>query len=177
MARRFPTRGFTRGSKRQTSWEFGFFSTGMTAVPANSVVLLASITAAALDDDAPATIIRTRGVIGVSSDQTGADEQQLGGVGLTLVNDNARISGVAAVPAPVIDLDWDGWFVHQLFVQRQLFASNIGWHPNAVTQYEVDSKAMRKFTGEESLVLVAENTHPTHGLNIAVFLRILIKAG
>ena len=172
MARR-RSRGFVRtGPRRQTDWQFGFISSSFVTVPASSKVLLASIAGSLLDVNAPSTIIRTRGILTITSDQTGAVEEQLGAVGLTLVSDAALSVGVTAIPGPISDFGWDGWFLHQFFADENLAGSN-----QSRMTFELDSKAMRKYTGDDALVLMAENSHATHGLQVAIFLRILIKAG
>jgi len=172
MARR---RGnFTsRAPRRLTDWQLGFITNAYVTVPANSKVLLASITAAMLATVAPATIIRTRGIVSVTSDQAAAVEEQLGGIGLTFVSELARAAGVASIPGPVSDFGWEGWFVHQFFAQKQ----QLGANANMSQVYEIDSRAMRKFDDDSGLALVAENIDTTEGLDIAVFLRILVKAG
>ena len=169
----------TRRSQRLTEWLLGFVSTDTTTIPASSKVLLASIPGTALDAFSPATIIRTRGSVYVGSDQSAADEVQVGGLGLTFVSETAQAAGVASLPGPITQFGWEGWLWYQMFAQ--LGTRNTGG--GTITRlsggqvYEVDSKAMRKFTSDQSLVLVAENSHAAMGLVVMVQLRILVKAG
>ena len=173
MARRARSTGFRQVSRCQTDWSLGFLTTTFTVLAANTKVLAASLSGAALDPIAPSTIIRTRGVISIISDQAASTEDQIGAVGLTFVSDVARAAGVGSVPGPVTDFGWEGWFMHQFFAQ----AGNVNLGAGPSNQIEIDSKAMRKFTGDDALILVVENAHTSFGLEFAVMLRILIKAG
>jgi len=179
MARRgnFRSNIPSRGSKRLTDWLINFEQTALLAVPANSKVLVASIAAATMTINAPFTIIRTRGALGVFSDQTAAAEQQLGAIGITLVSDLARAAGVASLPGPATDSNWEGWFWHQWFVNKLQIADATGFAARGGVYFEVDSKAMRKVDSSDALVIVAENSHATHAFEIGVSLRILTKAG
>ena len=164
-----------RGSKRLVDWELGIFSTGFTAVAEGSKVLVASFSAAALDPVAPATIVRTRLRISVESNQVIASEDQLGAFGLSFQNEVARALGVTGLAGPVTDFNFD-WFVYQPICQRTTFVDGTGFR-RIDTEYEIDSKAMRKFSGGSALVIMAENISSTDAFRIAVEGRILIKAG
>ena len=94
---------------------------------------------------------------------------------MALINETARALGVTAIPGPGTDSLYDGWFVHQFVMQKLIRASGVGFTEGQV--YEIDSKAMRKFEGDEGLVFMVENNSPTDGFDIIVGLRILIKAG
>ena len=85
-------------------------------VAAASKVLIGSFTLAGVN--AGVTVRRTRGEYSIISDQTGADEDQLGAWGMVVVNDIAVAAGVASLPGPVTDLDDDGWFVWEPFLQH-----------------------------------------------------------
>ena len=167
---------FRRGPKRLTEWSILFTNAGVSVIAANSKVLVASITGAQLSGLVPGTIVRTRGTLSIGSDQKAADETQVGSIGLALVSEQARAAGVASLPSPDTDPAYD-WFVYQSFAQRFFFSDATGTSPNAIFQMEIDSKAMRKFGGDQAIVLVAENTHPTDGYAMALFLRILVKDG
>ena len=58
------------------------------------------------------TVLRTVGILSISSDQSGAAEQQIGAFGMICVSDSAVAIGVTAMPDPVVDADDDGWFVY-----------------------------------------------------------------
>ncbi len=176
MANRGRIQSFARrGPRRQTDWAFGFITTARVAVPASSKVLLASLTAALIDPFRPFTIVRTRGILLIESDQTAVSESQMGGVGLTFVSEPARVAGAASLPGPTTDFGHEGWFMHQFVTSRVEVASAIGAQNPAGTQYVIDSKAMRK--DGDALVLMAENTNGTSAFTVTVFLRLLMKAG
>ena len=168
-----------RRTQRLTEWLFGFVTTDSVTVPASSKVLLASIPGTALDIITPATIVRTRGTLFVASDQSAADELQLGAVGLTFVSETAQAAGAASLPGPMTNFGFEGFFWYQMF--GQLGTRNTGG--GTITRlsggqvYEIDSRAMRKFTSDQSLVLMAENVHATMGLVVIVQIRMLVKAG
>ena len=179
MARsRFQSRFAGRGPRRQTDWALQTISTTFVNVPAASVVLLSSFTSTQLASLAPATLIRQRGILSVASDQGAASEDQIGAVGCGFVTDRARIAGAASLPSPISDAGWEGWMWIQSFAQQYQFGTAVGRQPNMVPfTYVIDSKAMRKFTGDEALVLMGENVHATHGFEVSVLMRGLIKAG
>ncbi len=163
-------------SRRQTDWSILVIPVGTTNIAGNSKVLAASITAAALDAITPFTIVRTRGILSVGSDQRAATENQLGSLGIGLVNEVARALGVTALPGPSSQATDNRWFVHQFYSQRLSVTTDIGVEPNFFTQYVIDSKAMRKVTFDQGLVFMFENTAAT-GHDIFLSLRMLIKAG
>ncbi len=169
MPRRQIQRAFRTGSKRQTDWAFGFFTSAFIAIPANSKVLLSSIPSSTLLTFAPSTIIRTRGMVSVITDTGSATEQQIGSVGLALVSDIARAAGAASIPGPSQEATWDGWFVHQFFAQKFAFGTGVAFNSNAANNMTIDSKAMRKFETDQALVLMVQNDHATHAFDIAAF--------
>ena len=179
MANRIVRSSFAgRRSKRATDWAIGANSTGGITVPAASKVLLIGFSAATLAPQAPATIVRTRGVLTIFSDQGAAAENQIGAFGIALVNDTARALGPTAIPGPSSVSLWDGWFVFQEFHQNFTFGSAVGTQQGgAGMSYVLDSKAMRKFEGDQGLVVMIENGHATHGLAVMFGFRMLVKAG
>ena len=111
MARR---RDFVRGAvairqKRLTSWFQ--FQPGRTAFSSVGGTVLFSLNAAALALR-PFTIVRTRFLVSVVTDQVAADELVLGALGMAVVSDQAVAIGVTAVPTPITDMGSDLWFVH-----------------------------------------------------------------
>jgi len=176
MPPRIVRSGFRRGSVRATDWAFAFVSTGFVNVGANTKTLLFALSSAVLSTLTPFTIIRTRGYFAVASDQQAATENQLGAIGVVLVNDTARALGVTGIPGPATDALWDAWFVHDFFGQRYNVGSNIGFDAQVATRHVIDSKAMRKVESDEGMVLMIENNSSTAFL-ISVGMRFLIKAG
>ncbi len=165
-------RGSPRGGrvppfKPATQWE-SLQQSAEVVVAAGTKVLVGSFFT-----DEPTTIRRTRGLISWRSDQNAADELPMGAFGMVVVSDIAFAAGAASIPGPFTDADSDLWFVHQ-YVFAPMSISGAGPLRDAVVRpYEIDSKAMRKFTEEERVVLMWENGHATHGALSLTMLRVL----
>ena len=126
---------------------------------------------------APATIVRTRGQLGVGAAIRSSTQAQFGAFGICFVSEVARALGVTAIPGPATDALWDGWFVHQFFTQLLSVTTDVGISPDFFTQYVIDSKAMRKFDGDATgLVIMLENTG-ANAFDTSLGLRFLLKAG
>ena len=117
------------------------------------------------------TIVRTRGILSIRSDQAAVVEDQIGAVGFMLVTDEAVAAGAAAIPGPASEAGNDGWFVWVPFAQR---GADVGTMPTS-NQYVFDSKAMRKFQGGLQLVVMVENQSSVFGLAFQISFRILVK--
>jgi hypothetical protein len=98
----------------------------------------------------------------------------MGAFGMCVVSDNAFAAGAASIPGPFTDTDSELWFVHQ-YLFSPTTISGAGTLRDAMFQYEIDSKAMRKFTQEERIVLMVENGHATHGALFLLMLRLLFR--
>ena len=174
MARR---RDFVRGAgairqKRLSLW-FDFQPVSATFTGAGGTII-ASLNAAALALR-PFTIVRTRFLVSVISDQITASENYAGAVGVAVVSDQAVAVGVTAVPIPITDMSSDLWLMHQLFmasVQIEEASGNGAFLRS--TNFEIDSKAMRKVEDGQDLVVVGELAL-TSGFNITIGGRMLIK--
>ncbi len=178
MARNFTNRNqIRRPSRRHVGWDLAVVSVGFNVVPANSKLVLATVTVAGLSAVGPGTIVRTRGYFAVQSDQEAADETQVGSIGFGLVNSVAGTLGVTGLPGPSSEALWDGWFVHQFFTTQYTFETGIGFQTGGIFGMDIDSKAMRKFDQDQNIVVMVENTHATQGLSISLQARFLIKAG
>ncbi len=174
MAHRQFARGRGRlGSKRETSW-FDIALT-FTGIP-DAGIILNSLTALELAKR-PFTIVRTYLEVKILSDQAIASENQLAGIGLCVVSDQASAIGITAVPTPITDLGSDLWFVHQLVFSSFLFASAVGFvEPAGGISRTIDSRAMRKVNDAEDVLVVAEsNLTLGSGLTLMVGGRLLIK--
>ena len=145
------------GTRRQTSWAEGPFGT-ITGVTTNSTTVF-SVAQQAVEDGL--TIVRTRGELLVFlSASIGAFEGFRWGFGMGIVSQNAAGIGVTAVPQPLVDVGWDGWFVYETgtLVQAQAVttiesASNSG---SSFARIMIDSKAMWKFKNTDVIVAVLE---------------------
>jgi len=99
------------------------------------------------------TIVRTRGVVSYFP-SFGASLSFAGAFGMAVVTDRAVAAGVVSLPDPVSDSGWDGWFVWRSFANRVEFDTAAGVEL-AGRDFEVDSKAMRKMTDDETLIMIA----------------------
>ena len=166
-----------RISRRLTDWGVQLAVTARINVPANSKVLLASVPASVLEEQAPATIVRTRGYFATVTDSVAAGEDQIGAFGLALFNSVSLAAGIASLPSPDTNATFDGWFVWGAFGDTTMLNSAIGFQTKSTRRIEVDSKAMRKFDRDMGLALIVDNAHASHGFDCLFNLRMLLKAG
>ncbi len=171
MARRFgPRSAMVKRSDRIPTW-VGFTGVATTIV-GNASVLIGQGNAALLALR-PFTIIRTRAIVQVESDQAAASETVIGAFGAIVVQEEAAGVGITALPRPLTELDAQ-WFVYQAFINSFLFGDGTGFLEPSGTTYEVDSKSMRKVGLSETIVTVAESNTGQGGI-IRTQGRMLIK--
>lgn len=164
MAR--PRRAFGQKSSRLTQW-IGPAVQGPVGVASGGATALAF---AAFTESQ--TVIRTRGVVSINPQAVSADVDITGAVGICVVSDEARVAGVASMPEPFTDGDWGGWYVWLPFSFHFEFATAAAVnYPN--WNFEIDSKAMRRVSPNETLVCVAESQ--TGAFEIAASIRTLVK--
>jgi len=171
MARR---REFVRGAgaihvRRQTIW-FQFVPVSFTMTAAGGT-LISTLNAAALALR-PFTIIRSRFMTMVRSDQGAANEDQVGAIGMAVVSDQAVAIGVTAIPTPVTNMASDLWF---LYDQYMCNATNLANLTNPACTITTDSKAMRKVDVGQDVVCVAELNSIGQGTTLFTGGRMLIK--
>ena len=94
---------------------------------------------------------------------------------MAVVTEQARAVGVTAVPTPVSDDNSDSWFLHQFLFSSFAFISGVGFDSGDGRVFSLDSKAMRKVTDSDDLVVVVEGSTAGQGVDIVVGGRILIK--
>ena len=165
--RRFASR--SHSVKRHPDWAAHTPQTTFTAVAGSSAVLLQSLT----PDGGGETVIRTRGLVGWKSDQTVANEDQMGAFGICLVSAQAVSVGITAVPHPDMDVSYP-WLWHSFFASSFVLATAVGFEPNAFHSIVVDSKAMRKVTDDHRLAVVVENSN-SDGIVVYDAFRFLTK--
>ena len=173
MARR-PYRSFNRKSARETVWVASAAETDATALAAGAAVL-DSVSGSALLELRPFTIVRTRGVICMGTDQLTGTENPYVGLAFAVVSEAAATAGVAAVPTPFTEEDSDFFFVYETVHQRFILSSAIGLDPQGFVSKYFDSKAMRKVNNDSTIITVLENGNSTAGLVYQLKYRILIK--
>jgi len=71
------------------------------------------------------------------------------------VSSNAAAAGVASVPGPLTEMNWDGWLWYQSWAIRAFTATHAdGVNAQSMLfDYEIDSKAMRKNFGPEHVIV------------------------
>ncbi len=157
--------------RRETVWFNAVFA--LSTLAAGTPVLLSQLSAAGLALR-PFTVIRTRGMLEVGSDQEAADEAQLGAYGACVVSDQAVAIGITAVPTPITDSDSDLWFAYQMAMTSFKFGDATGF-ANVGKSFEIESKGMRKVEEGQDMIEVIENSSVGSGLNMLVGARQLIK--
>ncbi len=172
MARRFQRQSQVRRRTPNRSWS-GTQTVAFTVIPAASKVLLSTFVLSNPNIDE--TILRVVGGVGVASDQNVASEAQIGAVGLHLITDNAFAIGITAIPDPITDITSDGWFMYQLFNQRNNFATAVGFDSIQMMWYPIDSTAKRVIVEGSRVAVVAANAHATNGMQIGLSFRMLMQ--
>ena len=164
-------RGFTPRRVKRAAPAWGFLgSTTELTIASDTKVLLGSFILS--NPPLGETILRTRCMLSVKSDQTTVVEPQMGAFGLIVVTDRAVAAGAASIPGPFTDGGDDGWFVHQTIVQNSFSNSQTG-----TKTYEFDSKAMRKVEDGGEIAIMIENSSPVvaTGFIIQFTVRLLAK--
>ena len=123
--------------------------------------------------EARAIAIRTRGMCSVQPTVFTADLTLGGAVGMAVVSTEAFVAGIASIPTPFTDADWHGWMVWRSFTYRLEQADNTTGRNFPDWNFEIDSKAMRKVSSNETLVIIAESQ--AGAFQISTPWRVLIK--
>jgi len=145
-----------------------------TAIGGGDQATLVSSASAFLLGLRPYTIVRTRGIIAVVTDQiTNAENQELL-YGHCVVSDQASAIGVTAVPTPDTDTNSDLWYVYEAMVNRNSFISAVG-NEKLIEVHRFDSKAMRKVQEGEDDIMVVESSAASSGMTLTTQFRQLIK--
>ncbi len=149
-------RAFGRQSARLTQW-VGPADQEFITVATTGKTIISSI-----PFTEPLTVIRTRGAV-VVRPNTDTDNTFVGAIGMGIVSADAFAAGVASIPGPYDDGDWGGWFVWRTFAFRQEAVTAASVYVSSQTM-EIDSKAMRKVTPNEVLVVVGESQIGAFGI-------------
>ena len=144
---RFP-RTSVRGPRKTKTWSTG--PNGQTALISSGGSTLFAVVIAASED---LTVLRMHGQF-TAKMVTAAAEGDLwdGALGICKVNTKAAAVGVTAIPDPLLDMDWDGWFVHKTFSLPAFGATPAASGILQQYRYDIDSKAMRKFNQTDTMV-------------------------
>jgi len=171
MANRTRRLPLVRSAPRSNVWVgLGLANTGVVAA---TPTLLSSLNAAALALR-PFTIVRSRMIISITSDQVAASEFVQGAFGGLVVKETASSAGVGSIPTPLTETNAD-WHIYQGFVNDFTFVSAVGVLESTGSQsaWVIDSKSMRKVGIDDDCVHVVENR--ANGFNIAIEGRMLVK--
>ncbi len=122
----------------------------------------------------PFTVVRTRGVLFVRSDQQAATETYQAAVGDCVVSEQALAIGVTAVPTPMTDRGSDLWYLFEEVAGIFTFGSAVGFIEGGRTKY-FDSRAMRKVEDGQDLIRVVETSSLSSGVFAYTAGRLLIK--
>ena len=164
------------GPRRKTVWSVGPQEVDRNLTSSTAVLWSAGVVLAAAQE---ATIVRIRGLVSatlLASAATG--DGFFGAYGIGIVTTAAFTAGIASVPTPLTEEDWDGWMWHTYFDIRAPTAT-IADGVNAVgavNRTVIDSKAMRKFTGDMTLFGATEVVESgTSNVEIQGQTRVLFK--
>jgi len=162
------------GPVRESLWFSGSYA--IDDIDTSGVVEITFLNAAALALR-PFTVVRTRGVLFMTSDQTANSEDQQLGYAQAVVSDQAAAIGITALPTPVTDSGSDLFFVYEALQSRVLVSSAIAIYMASSVGIEriIDSKAMRKVEDGQTVVSVAEAASTSEGTRLYSFFRSLIK--
>ncbi len=143
MTNRVVVRGGSRAPRRKMLWlDFANVLTTQLPVGAAVAILMSSLNTAALALR-PFTIVRTRGLVNVATDQIAATEWPFGALGFGVAQEAAVAAGIGSLPAPITEAGSSVWFSWTPFAAQLQFSSAIG-HEDASQTFEFDSKAQRK---------------------------------
>ena len=170
---RFPRT--SASSRRPVTWEEGPFGslTGITTSTQNVYPTAQTL----LFDNL--TVVRVRGEVTAYITVAGgaANEGFRCAFGMCVVSENAAGIGVTAVPGPLTDIAWDGWFVYELFDIVITSSALIPSAPEQEVRIKIDSKAMRKLHATDVIIACFETSEIGEGTTMATRLssRMLLK--
>ena len=153
--RRF-RQGNLGANRRKTGWFEGPSQKPEFQITAAGSVLWA-LGSLALGDGL--TTIRIRGMLTVNLVVTTSvgDGFDSCAAGICYVTGEAFAAGIASVPTPLSDMDWDGWMWHQILGRfRGAETTEVARFPMEAGRFPIDSKAMRKSRAGDVLIGVFE---------------------
>ncbi len=152
MARRFRARATFVRSPGQKVW----VGAGVTAttIVGSSATLFSTLNAAALLLR-PFTILRSRILISIRSDQVATSEFAAGVYAKQVVTESAAAAGVASVPTGISESNADFYVYQPLFHWFSIFTA-VATNAPGDSQYMIDSKAMRKVKADDDIATTIE---------------------
>ena len=163
-----------RGPRRATEW-LASADQAAVVLAGNAARLDQAFSQAQIQALGPFTVVRVRGAIYSRSDQTASTENAFGAVGFMVVREQARVAGIASLPTPIAEEFDDGFFVHQFFdAGIQVATGTQVGNISLPRMLEFDSKAQRKVSSDDAIVVTVENGDAS-GLAVLIKFRMLIK--
>ena len=107
----------------------------------------------------------------MASDQSGAQEVQIGAVGVCVVNGVAAALGVTGIPGPVTDLGDEIWLAWAP-IMGQGDRATLG---SQVFHVPLNSRAQRKLPGGSEVAVVVENSSATNAFQAGLGLSVLVS--
>ena len=137
--------------KRLVSWGLGPEQVAVSTAGTGSVIWTNGVTQTA----GKSTIVRIRGnfLAQLTATAGGVTDGMVGAVGIGLVAKTAFDAGVASVPGPLNEMDWDGWMWHSFWM-----VSGAAAQASSIQRLVIDTKAMRKWDEEQVLFGATEFT-------------------
>ncbi len=157
-------------NRRSTLW-FAFQPSRTTLVAASTANLIVSLNVAALALR-PFTVVRSRGIAYLETDQVAASEFQDVAYGHIVVSDEAVAAGVAAVPTPSAQPASD-WHVYVRLMNDFVLLGGVSSARGRFLEW--DSKAMRKVDLGGDLIFEVETGFGSNGAIINEHSRVLVK--
>ena len=171
--------------RRGTQWIAGtadFNALGGITSGSQTLINTSSVSEGSIPN--PGTIIRMRGCIHIEiALEAVASCLQEVGLGIGLMDDKAVAAGAVALPLPINDEDWEGWmWWHCTYLGFADTSSGAvgdrGDHRIGARDIIIDSKAMRKWDENQTLVFMGQNRAidgTASTVEVAAHTRILIK--
>ena len=173
-------RQFSGSRRRQTTWIQGPSSLSGAITATGKTLMSGQISDPASFERG--TIVRIRGsYTALQTTGAAAGDGFAIALGIGLFDEVALAAGVASLPGPLDQMDWDGWIWHSFGV-TQVHTATIADGVNSassVFRFEVDSKAMRKWdVGVQVLAGVIDVVElGTASFEVNGHTRVLLKGG
>jgi len=158
-------RQFTRGPRRKTQWGGFGSASGAAALPdtvdlvAGTAVILSQaiiVSGAAGLLDEEVTITRTLGFMNCGIRSATAEAEATVAIGLAVARAEAIVAGVASLPSPEDDPDFE-WLFYGVYPLRNAVAAQLGSNGSGFFQGGFDVRGQRVLRSGQSVVWLAES--------------------
>ena len=138
---RFP-RNFRGSTRRQTAWGVGTGGTGQTALTSNVASIVGATVVPVIEG---LTCVRICGFWSIwLTTVTAANDGFQGAFGIGIATLAAVTAGIGSLPTPITESTDENWLYHKFFSCNGPAAGQLD-SMATILQFEIDSKAMRKF--------------------------------